>query len=161
VDRLGSAAEETFVETARLRLLPLSSRFAGEYDKRECRTAEAHWSQHGFGHWAVLERRTGKFIGSAEVHFAYPGIEGISTEEIEVGIEILPPHRRQGYATEAVHAAVMDAWQRTSADVLVAYTRRDHTVSIKLMERHGFNFRSFGTGRDGDRISIYALRRRD
>lgn len=149
------------METARLQLVPLTTRFASEYDERECRTAEAHWSEHGFGHWALLDRRTGEFIGSAEVHFAYPGVEGISIDEIEIGIEILPPHQRQGFATEAVTAAVADTWRRACVRLLVAYTRSDHTASVKLMAKLGFSFRNFGKSRDGERISIYALPRRD
>lgn len=152
-------AGDAVVETARLRLIPLSSRFAGEYDERECRTAEAHWSEHGFGHWALLDRFTGDFIGAVEIHFGYPAIVGASTEEIEVGVEVLPAHQRQGYAAEAVAAAVDDTWRRTSAALIVAYTTPHHTVAIELLEKHGFSFRSFGTNRGGDCISIYTLPR--
>ncbi len=157
--RRGGEAEETVLETPRLRLVPLTLRFADVYNERECRTAEDHWTQHGFGHWALLAAQSGEFIGAAEVHFAYPGVAGIPAAETEVGIEILRHHQRHGYATEAMTAVVSDAWQRTSADVLVAYTRPDHIVSIKLMTRLGFEYRSDGTGRDGNPISVYALAR--
>lgn len=146
-------------ETKRLRLVPLTSGFADRYDAQECRAAEAHWRKHGFGHWALLDRRTDEFVGSAEVHFAYPGVEGISADEIEIGFEILPAHRRCGYAAEGVAAAVADTWRRTGAGVLVAYTTPGHMVAIRLLEKLGFAFRSSGTGRDGEPVSIYAVAR--
>jgi RimJ/RimL family protein N-acetyltransferase len=145
--------------TERLQLVPLTTRFGDRYDERECRSAEAHWREHGFGHWALLDRQTGAFIGSAEVHYAYRGVEGISVDEIEVGIEILPEYRGQGYATEAVTAAVVDTRRRTGADHLVAYTRPDHSVAIGLMEKIGFEFRSIGIGREGEPAAIYTLSR--
>lgn len=145
--------------TGRLRLVPLTIEHAAGYDERECRAAEAHWAEHGFGHWALLDRETGELVGSAEVHFAYPGVGGISVDEVEVGIEIVRSRRRQGYAAEGLAAAVADAWGRTDVDHLVAYTTPDHAVSIKLLERLGFAFRSLGEGRDGGRISVYALAR--
>jgi RimJ/RimL family protein N-acetyltransferase len=147
------------VETARLRLVPLTAGFVDGYDERECRAAEAHWREHGFGHWALVERETGAFVGAAEVHFAYPGVEGVSTDEIEVGIEILPGYRRRGYATEAVAAAVADTWTRTGADHVVAYTSPDHAVSIGLMEKLGFTFRSVGRGRGDEPAAVYTRSR--
>jgi RimJ/RimL family protein N-acetyltransferase len=152
-------AEESLVETPRLRLMPLTSRFAADYDERECLAAEDHWSRYGFGHWAVLDRGSGAFLGSVEVHFAYDGVEGIASEEIEVGVEILPRYQRQGFASEAVAAVLEDAWRRTNVEFLVAYTGADNVVSTALLEKLGFGFRNFGRGRNGDSISIYQLPR--
>ena len=117
----GAGNTDAVVEAARLRLVPLTKQFADRFDERECRAADAHWREHGFGHWALLERETGDFVGSAEVHFAYPGVEGISTDEVEVGIEILPDYQGQGYATEALAAMIGDAWRRTNADHVVRH----------------------------------------
>ena len=159
VNATGAGNTDAIVEAARLRLVPLTKQFAHRFDERECRAAEAHWREHAFGHWALLERQTGDFVGSAEVHFAYPGVEGISTDEVEVGIEILPDYQGQGYATEALAAMVADAWRRTNADHLVAYTPPDHAVSITLMKKLGFGFRSSGIGRDEEPIVVYTLSR--
>jgi len=159
VSATGAGNTDAVVEAARLRLVPLTKQFADRFDERECRAADAHWREHGFGHWALLERETGDFVGSAEVHFAYPGVEGISTDEVEVGIEILPDYQGQGYATEALAAMVADAWRRTDADHLVAYTPPDHAVSITLMKKLGFGFRSSGIGRDEEPIVVYTLSR--
>jgi RimJ/RimL family protein N-acetyltransferase len=147
------------LETARLRLVPLTAGFAAWYDERECQIAEDHWRRHGFGHWAVLERQTNEFLGAAEVHFAHPGVEGISIDEVEIGVEILPAHQRQGYAKEALVAALADAWRRTNVDHVVAYMRSDNPVSIRLAEKIGFSFSATGTHPDGDGILVYSLPR--
>ena len=117
----GAGNTDAVVEAARLRLVPLTKQFADRFDERECRAADAHWREHGFGHWAL-----------------YQG---------------------QGYATEALAAMIGDAWRRTNADHVVAYTRTDHAVSITLMKKLGFGFRSSGSGRDDEAIVVYTLSR--
>ena len=93
------------------------------------------------------------------MHFAQPGIGGISTEEVEVGWEIVPALRGRGLATEAMRAAIADAWQRTGADHLVAYVRTDNAASLRIAEKLGFAARSEGLTRGGDPMLVLELRR--
>ena len=51
----GAGNTDAVVEAARLRLVPLTKQFADRFDERECRAADAHWREHGFGHWALYQ----------------------------------------------------------------------------------------------------------
>ena len=139
------------LRTERLTLVPLDSSFVDRYDERECNASEAHWATHGWGHWAIFEGS--EFVGSAEVHFAYEGVDGISTDEIELGWVILEHRRNEGFATEAMRAAINDVWSRTDADHVTAYIRGENPASARVAEKLGLRPRS----RNAERV-VYELR---
>lgn len=145
------------LETARLELVPLGTVHAARYDARECALSVEHWATHGFGPWALL--RGGAFAGAAEVHYAYPGVTGIGTDEVEVGWSVEQALRGRGFATEAMRAAVADAWTRSGADRLVAYIRPENAASLRVAEKLGFAVRAQGLTRSGDPMTVFELRR--
>jgi RimJ/RimL family protein N-acetyltransferase len=67
-----------------------------------------HWALLGFGYWVVEEKATGNFVG--EIGFAdykrdlQPSLKGVP----EIGWVLASQAHGNGYATEAVRAAV--AW---------------------------------------------------
>jgi RimJ/RimL family protein N-acetyltransferase len=93
------------------------------------------------------------------VHLAYPGVTGLAPGEVEVGWEIEPDLRGRGLATEAMRAAIDDAWTRTGADHLVAYIRDENAASHRVAEKLGFSVRGPGSTRDGSPMTVYELRR--
>ena len=131
------------LRTPRLTLRPLESQ------------AE-HWAKHGFGDWAI--ELDGAFAGLAEIHYAWPGVTGISTDEVEAGWEIEGHLRGRDLATEAMRAAIDDAWTRTGAPYLVAYIRPENVVSQRVAEKLGFAVRGPGLTRDGSPMTVYELR---
>ena len=137
--------------------MPLDDGFAAVYDAGECSAATTHWREHGFGNWAVLGDNDA-FVGVAEVHFAYPGVTGISTDEVEVGWDIAESVRNRGYATEAMHAAIADAWTRAGVDHIVAYIRPDNAPSQRVALKLGFAPRAQGLTRSGEPMTVYELR---
>jgi len=149
--------------TERLRLIPLSGEHAGEYAafmpeedaRQETLDAEVHWARHAFGPWAVLEE--GRFVGFAEVHYAGEGIGGIDPREVEVGWVIAQDSRGRGVATEAMHAAIADAWTRAKTDHVVAYIRPENAISQRVAEKLGFRLRGPGRARSGDPVGVYVL----
>lgn len=84
---------------------------------------------------------------------------GISTDEVEAGWEIVEELRGRGLATEAMRAAIADAWERTGADHLAAYIRPENVASLRVAEKLGFRFRENGLTRSGDSMLVYELRR--
>jgi RimJ/RimL family protein N-acetyltransferase len=118
--------------------------------------ARDHWEAHGFGNWAI--ELDGRFAGLAELHFAHPGVTGISTDEIEAGWEIESELQGRGLATEAMRAAIDDVWARTPADHLVAYIRPENAASRRVAHKLGFTPRGEGLTRSGDPMTVYELR---
>ncbi|HEY2777626.1 MAG TPA: GNAT family protein [Gaiellaceae bacterium] len=116
----------------------------------------AHWRQHGFGDWKLLYE--GRFAGLAEIHYAWPGVTGLETDEVEVGWEIVEELRGRGLATEAMRAAIADAWQRTGVDHLVAYIQPENTASLRVADKLGFCFRNNGLTRSGDPMLVFEVR---
>ena len=137
-------------------LVPLGPEHAGAYDPRECELSAAHWAEHGFGSWAIL--LDARFAGAAELHFAHPGVTGISTDELEAGWDVDEALRGRGLATEAMRAAVDDVWSRAGATHLVAYIRPENAASHRVAEKLGFVVRGAGVTRSGDPMSVYELR---
>jgi RimJ/RimL family protein N-acetyltransferase len=98
------------------------------------------------------------FAGVAEIHYAYPGVTGISTDEVEAGWEVVSELRGRGIATEAMRAAIDDAWSRTGADHLVAYIRPENAASHRVAAKLGFTARGDGLTRDGSPMTVVELR---
>jgi RimJ/RimL family protein N-acetyltransferase len=145
------------LQTERLRLVRLDESFAEVHDEAECRASTRHWEEHGFGPWAILDD-AGAFVGATVVHFAYPGVTGIATDEVEVGWTISPVLQNRGYATEAMRAAIDDTWTRARTDHLVAYIRPENAPSLRVAHKLGFTARSQGLTRSGDPMTVYELR---
>ena len=142
----GRCGSPTPPGTERLRFEPLDTPELAE-----------HWRRHGFGDWRLFHGDT--FAGLAEIHYAWTGVTGISPDEVEAGWEIVDELRGHGLATEAMRAAIADAWERTGADHLVAYIRPENGASLRVAEKLGFHFRSRGLTRSGDDMLVFELPR--
>jgi RimJ/RimL family protein N-acetyltransferase len=126
---------------------------------RDTRLADAHWLRYGFGHWAVRDRTSGAFLGVAELHFAGPGIDGIAADEVEAGWWVAELRRNEGFATEGMRAAIDDVWERARVDHVKAYIDGTNPTSERVAAKLGFVVRGPGTGRFGEPMTVYELRR--
>jgi len=156
------------LETERCVLTPLSLADVDEHTAasgrredavRDTQLAAEHWRAHGFGHWSVRDLRNGAFVGVAELHFAGPGIEGISADEVEAGWWISESRHNEGLATEAMRAAIDDLWDRAEVDHVTAYVGGPNPPSRRVALKLGFVVRGLGTGRFGEPMTVYELPR--
>ena len=102
---------------------------------RDTRAAELQWREHGFGPWAIRDRRDESFLGGAELRLAGHGIEGIASDEVEEGWWVTEERRREGIATEAMEAAIDDLWGRADVESITAYIEEganEHLVALPL-----------------------------
>jgi RimJ/RimL family protein N-acetyltransferase len=99
----------------------------------------AFWSLLGYGYWAVDRRSDGAMIG--QIGFAdfkrdvTPGFEHIP----EMGWLFARETFGQGYATEAVMAALAWADETLGVDEIVAIIDTDNASSIRVAEKAGFD----------------------
>src|SRR4051794_25534362 len=118
------------LRTRRLSLLPLTGLDEAEHARasrnaedalRDTRAAEPQWQEHGFGPWAIRDKRDDSFLGCAELRFAGEGIEGIAADEVEAGWWGAEERGDEGGAAEGVGAAIDGLLSRTDAPTNTAY----------------------------------------
>jgi RimJ/RimL family protein N-acetyltransferase len=94
----------------------------------------AHWREHGFGVWAVLDRESGALIGQCGLaHVPDLG-------EVELLYALARARWRQGLAPEAGRAALDHGFRDVALPRIVALTRHDHAASRRVMEKLGLGY---------------------
>jgi RimJ/RimL family protein N-acetyltransferase len=97
-----------------------------------------HWSLMGFGYWAIEEKSSGSFIG--ELGFAdfkrdiEPSLRGVP----ELGWALASRAHGEGYATEAVCAAVAWGESRFGSARTVCIIHPENLASIRVAEKCGY-----------------------
>jgi ribosomal-protein-alanine N-acetyltransferase len=92
-----------------------------------------HWSQHGFGIWALFER--GAFVGRcgvAYLHFA---------DQPELAYTLARRCWGKGLATEAAARALRYAFEEVGLPRVVAFARVENGASRRVLEKVGMTFR--------------------
>jgi RimJ/RimL family protein N-acetyltransferase len=96
------------------------------------------WPVLGYGYWAIREKETGRFmgdIGFADFHREVePSIDGVP----EAGWVLASWAHGQGFASEAVSAALGWLDSQPSLGRSVCLIDPANRASIRLAERHGF-----------------------
>ena len=99
---------------------------------------QGHWSLAGYGYWAVEEKSTGRFIGCVGFSDFYrdltPSIKGIP----EVGWVLAPRVHGQGYATEAVQAALTWAEQLFQWPQTACIIDPENVASLAVARKFGY-----------------------
>jgi RimJ/RimL family protein N-acetyltransferase len=96
---------------------------------------ERSFEEHGFGRFAVLDRRTGELVGRVGLMHAP---EWSATEEKdEIGWAIARERWGEGLASEAATAAIDDAFDRVGLERIVAWTTPHNVASRRVMEKCG------------------------
>ncbi len=169
----GVKERDARLETPRLVLRPIRARdvercveivrAGGEFADRdhaaEFREEVEHWERHGFGPWVAEERESAEIVGTIDVNYAGPGLEGIEPDEVEVGWMLHPAARGRGLATEGARAACEDAFVRAATNELVAYVQPRNVASLRVADKLGMMDDGGGRSRDGEPVRIFRLRR--
>ncbi len=96
---------------------------------------EAHFAEHGWGYWALEERRSGALIGlCGMMHVPF---EAFFTPAVEIGWRLSSAWQGQGLAREAAQTVLDDAFGRLGLDRVVSFTVVSNSASWGLMERLG------------------------
>lgn len=110
-------------------LPPFTAQVLDELIDGDC----AHWADHGFGPWVLVERESGAFAGRGGL--AWTAVEGSAAIELPWSIE--PRLHRRGLATEAATAAV--EWARDLGfEEVVALTLPTNLASQRVAVKAGF-----------------------
>jgi RimJ/RimL family protein N-acetyltransferase len=93
---------------------------------------EAHWSDHGFGPWVLIQRETGAFAGRGGLHWTTVG----ETAMVELAWSIEPHLHGSGYATETAKVAISLA-RELEFEELVALVLPANVPSQRVAEKVG------------------------
>lgn len=99
---------------------------------------EEHWLEHGFGHWAVEERATGRLVGRTGIkrHADWP----LDPENTECGWLFARDAWGQGYATEGARAAVGFAIEELGRPEVISIAHPGNAASRRVMEKVGLTY---------------------
>lgn len=145
------------VETARLKLVPLSARFNDDLFRLfnepqvadwlfltgpptraqlEARTVihEQIWAERGYGMFAVLERGSERFVARVGP------MTTPETGRIEIAWSTIRDAWGKGYASEAAAASIAHTFAASRLDALDCYLRPDNTASRRVAEKVGFRY---------------------
>jgi len=93
---------------------------------------QAHWSDHGFGPWVLIDRESGAFAGRGGLHWTT--VE--DTVKVELAWSIEPRLHNRGYATETAEAAIARA-SGLRIEELVALVLPANVPSRRVAEKVG------------------------
>ena len=97
-----------------------------------------HWRRHGFGHWAVEERESGRFVGRTGIkrHDDWD----LDAENTEVGWLYDRSVWGQGYATEAAREAVRFCFEELDRPEVISIAHPENLASRRVMEKVGLRY---------------------
>jgi len=95
----------------------------------------AHWHEHGFGPWALIDRRTGAYAGRGGL--AWTTVAG--ERAVELPWSIVPERWGDGLATEAAGAALETAVE-LGLQPVVSFTLTHNAGSRRVMEKLGLAY---------------------
>jgi RimJ/RimL family protein N-acetyltransferase len=92
-----------------------------------------HWDEHGFGHWAVVRKSDGAFLGyeGLAIPFFLPEV----LPSVEIGYRLDPSAWGKGYATEAGRAALSYGFETLNCARIIAIYQIENVRSGAVMER--------------------------
>ncbi len=97
----------------------------------------AHFTERGFGLWAVELKETGEFIGF--VGLQVPTFDAHFMPCVEVGWRLDKRFWGKGYAPEAAVASLRDGYERLGLEEIVSMTTTTNKKSMRVMEKLGMS----------------------
>jgi RimJ/RimL family protein N-acetyltransferase len=101
------------------------------------------WSLFGFGNWVIEEKASHCTIGTIGFFLGKRPFEGPWRDDPEAGWAIAPDSQGQGFAREAMAAAIGWADANMTASQTWCMINQGNEISVKVAARAGY--RAFGT----------------
>jgi [ribosomal protein S5]-alanine N-acetyltransferase len=93
-----------------------------------------HWEQHGFGMWAVVDKKTDNLLGHAGLQMLE------NTDEVELGYYFGRPAWGKGVATEAGAASIRYGFENLVLPQIAAVVRPENSASQHVLAKLGFQY---------------------
>jgi RimJ/RimL family protein N-acetyltransferase len=106
------------------------------------------------GAWAVIERATGRAIGTA----IFKRVTLNGSEDIEIGFHFGRQAWGQGFATELARGLIEDGFARLGLTRIVGFAKTDNAASIRVLEKAGMRYEGTSEFRNQP-VVLYAIER--
>lgn len=150
----------------RLASIPEVMRFIGTGDpwppllaEDVARAERRHWADHGFGWRATIDKADGRGIGLVSLNYAGEGTAGLDPEEREIGWWLEPAAWGRGLGSEGAAALRDEAFEVLRMPSIIARIQPQNEASLGVARTLGMEFDFATTGRSGERIVVYRMRR--
>lgn len=132
-----------------MKYVGIGARTLAETEAALCSTID-HWQQHGFGMWAVVEKKDDRTIGRCGLCFLD------NTPEVELGYVLDKAYWGRGLATEAARASLKYGFAQLKLQRIVAIAHPENLASQRVMQKLGMKFASYAHYYHTD-VALYAL----
>lgn len=93
-----------------------------------------NYKKYGYGRWATLLKDGMQFTGWAGLAYLP------EFDEIDLGYRFFPKYWGDGIATEASRAVLKYGFEELNIKSIVAIAMKEHTASIRVMQKVGMQF---------------------
>ena len=93
-----------------------------------------HWENHGYGDWALIDKKTETMIGFCGLH----QIQGM--DEVNLGFLIDRSFWGKGLATEAGIASLRFGFEKARLGLVVVTTAPDNLGAIEVLKKCGMSY---------------------
>lgn len=108
-----------------------------EAEREVIRFVQQQYIDNGIGRWAMLDKRSGEFIGWTGFKYITITVNG-HTNFYDFGYRLARKHWGMGYASEGAVAALGYGIGTMGFKDIFAMTHADHVVSRHILEKIGF-----------------------
>lgn len=116
-----------------------------------------NYFEHGFGLWAVVQKRNGHLIGDCGLTIQQ--VDGVG--EPEIGYHILKDFWGHGFATESAAACRDYAFDILKKDRIISWMTPDNTASRRVAEKVGMCLEKETRNKTGTVSVVYSMKPED
>lgn len=109
-----------------------------------------HWNVHGFGDWAVIEKKHNQLIGFCGLHYI------TDHAEVNIGYALDQSKWRLGFGSELVHFILEFGFKYLRLREIVAVIDPQNAASLKLIQKHGLHYWKMSSYLERPRV-VYKL----
>jgi isoleucyl-tRNA synthetase/GNAT superfamily N-acetyltransferase len=95
-------------------------------------------AEFGLPRYALFEKETGNFVGTAGLAFHLPSGSNATTDDIELSYLIDDKFWNKGYGSEVIEVLISIAFGRLGCNKLIACTTHDNLKSQQILKKFGF-----------------------
>lgn len=117
------------------------------------------WRLLHYGYWAVIDRKTGNFIGEAGVADLHRSIQPTLSGQPEAGWALTSKAQGRGLATEAMSAILQWMDKETSHPKTCCIIDPANVASVRVAKKLGYVESGPGRFSNGDSVMIFSRKR--